>query len=249
MAFEYGYSLEDPNNLVLWEAQFGDFNNGAQVTIDTFVSSSEAKWLRQNGLVLLLPHGYDGAGPEHSSCRMERFLQLTDSNEFTNSEPRSTNMVVVNPSTPAQYFHVLRRQLLRSFRKPLVVVAPKTLLRHQQAVSTLAEMGPGTAFAPVLPDQRVSGAAPVPKVRARARARAHPRLRAPRSAHRSAPLRSKSTSSCSARVRCTTSSRRCARRSAAKTLRWCDSRRLTPSQARTLRPCCAVCSRRSPPRR
>lgn len=157
LGFEYGYSWESPNNLVIWEAQFGDFINGAQIILDTFISSGEDKWLRQSGLVLTLPHGYDGAGPEHSSARIERFLQMTNepllkedgSNQPTNYHP---NMHVVYPTTPAQYFHLLRRQITRNFRKPLIVIAPKTLLRHPQAMSHINEMSPGTRFLPVLDD-------------------------------------------------------------------------------------------------
>ena len=143
MGFEYGFSQVEPNALVMWEAQFGDFANGAQVVIDQFISSGEAKWLRMNALVLLLPHGYEGQGPEHSSARLERYLQLC----------AEDNMQVVNCTTPANYFHVLRRQLRRDFRKPLVVMTPKSLLRHKACVSDLADMGPGTSFHRVL-DER-----------------------------------------------------------------------------------------------
>jgi 2-oxoglutarate dehydrogenase E1 component len=143
MGFEYGFSQVEPNALVMWEAQFGDFANGAQVVIDQFISSGEAKWLRMNALVLLLPHGYEGQGPEHSSARLERYLQLC----------AEDNMQVVNCTTPANYFHVLRRQLRRDFRKPLVVMTPKSLLRHKACVSKIEDMGPGTSFHRVM-DER-----------------------------------------------------------------------------------------------
>jgi len=146
MGFEYGYSLANPKFLVLWEAQFGDFANGAQVMIDQFISSSERKWLRMSGLVLLLPHGYEGQGPEHSSARLERFLQMC----------AQDNMQVANCTTPANYFHVLRRQMRRNFRKPLVLMTPKSLLRHKRCVSTLADMGPGSSFHRVLWDDAES---------------------------------------------------------------------------------------------
>ncbi|KAF8950794.1 hypothetical protein BGZ52_001388 [Haplosporangium bisporale] len=154
LAFETGMSYETPKMLNIWEAQFGDFFNSAQVTIDTYVSSAETKWLRQSGLVMLLPHGYDGAGPEHSTCRMERWLQMT-SDSFDVKDPNvkvNTNMHIVNPTTPAQYFHLLRRQMKRNFRKPLIVIGPKTLLRLPTAISTLEDMAPGTSFEPVLGD-------------------------------------------------------------------------------------------------
>ena len=142
LGFEYGFSLADPKTLVLWEAQFGDFANGAQVVIDQFISSGERKWLRMSGLVLLLPHGYEGQGPEHSSAKLERFLQLC----------AEDNLQVVNCSTPANYFHALRRQMRREFRKPLIVMTPKSLLRHKKATSKLSEMAEGSSFHRVLHD-------------------------------------------------------------------------------------------------
>jgi 2-oxoadipate dehydrogenase E1 component len=163
LGFEYGYSAEDPNTLAIWEAQFGDFFNGAQIIIDQFISSGEPKWLRQSGLVMMLPHGFDGAGPEHSSCRMERFLQLCDGDEFV-GEHKVTNMIVAQPTTPANYFHLLRRQMLRKYRKPLIIVAPKTLLRHSSAVSTIDELAPGTSFVPVIDDDGVEDASKVKTV-------------------------------------------------------------------------------------
>ncbi len=140
LAYEYGYAMAEPGALVLWEAQFGDFANGAQVVIDQFIAAGESKWLRMSGLALLLPHGYEGQGPEHSSARLERFLQCC----------AEDNMQVVNCTTPANYFHALRRQLHRSFRKPLIVMAPKSLLRHKKAVSRLSDLSSGTHFHRVL---------------------------------------------------------------------------------------------------
>jgi len=163
LGFEYGFSVENPDNFVIWEAQFGDFFNGAQIIIDTFVSSGEAKWLLQSPLTMLLPHGMDGMGPEHSSCRIERFLQMTDSDE-TGVDGDNVNMQVANPTTPAQYFHLLRRQMVRNFRKPLVVMAPKMLLRYPACVSTLDDMAPGTSFLPVLGDDGVKAASAVKRI-------------------------------------------------------------------------------------
>ncbi|MAU40893.1 MAG: 2-oxoglutarate dehydrogenase E1 component [Kordiimonas sp.] len=146
LGYEYGYSLAEPNALVLWEGQFGDFANGAQVIIDQFISSAEHKWLRMSGLVMLLPHGYEGQGPEHSSARLERYLQLC----------AEDNLQVANCTTPANYYHILRRQMHRSFRKPLILMTPKSLLRHKKAVSSLEEMGPGSQFHRVLWDSAES---------------------------------------------------------------------------------------------
>ena len=142
LGFEYGFSLADPMTLVLWEAQFGDFANGAQTIIDQFISSGEAKWLRASGLVMLLPHGMEGQGPEHSSARLERYLQLC----------ADDNIQVANCTTPANYFHMLRRQMRRDFRKPLVVMTPKSLLRHKLAVSSAADLTGDSHFRRLLND-------------------------------------------------------------------------------------------------
>ncbi|MGE4480479.1 2-oxoglutarate dehydrogenase E1 component [Acidocella sp.] len=142
LGFEYGYTVADPSTLVLWEAQFGDFANGAQVIIDQFIAAGETKWLRMSGLVMLLPHGQEGQGPEHSSARLERYLQLCAEN----------NIIVGNISTPANYYHALRRQMKRNYRKPLILMTPKSLLRHKLCVSPLADFAEGTSFKFVIPE-------------------------------------------------------------------------------------------------
>lgn len=175
LGFEMGYSLENPNMLVLWEAQFGDFVNGAQIMIDQFISAGEDKWLRQSGLTMLLPHGYMGQGAEHSSCRLERFLQQVDEDpdfvppmgENERMQIQVTNWQVVNCSTPANYYHVLRRQIHRDFRKPLIIATPKNLLREKRCTSKLSDMGQNQKFRRLYPEVEeaiVANAANVRKI-------------------------------------------------------------------------------------
>uniref|UniRef100_A0A674EJL9 2-oxoglutarate dehydrogenase complex component E1 n=1 Tax=Salmo trutta TaxID=8032 RepID=A0A674EJL9_SALTR len=159
LGFELGFAMASPNALVLWEAQFGDFHNTAQCIIDQFICPGQAKWVRQNGIVLLLPHGMEGMGPEHSSARPERFLQMCNEDpdtypvsEFAVRQLYDCNWIIVNCSTPANYFHVLRRQILQPFRKPLIVFTPKSLLRHPEAKSSFDDMLPGTHFQRLIPD-------------------------------------------------------------------------------------------------
>ncbi|CAG2112779.1 unnamed protein product, partial [Medioppia subpectinata] len=161
LGFELGFSMTNPNALIIWEAQFGDFFNTAQCIVDQCLCSGESKWVRQSGLVLLLPHGMEGMGPEHSSARPERFLQLSDSEadefpqideDFAVKQLHDINMIVANCSTPSNYFHILRRQIALPFRKPLIVFSPKSLLRHPEAKSSFDEMTVGTQFLPIIPD-------------------------------------------------------------------------------------------------
>ncbi|XP_021107595.1 2-oxoglutarate dehydrogenase-like, mitochondrial isoform X4 [Heterocephalus glaber] len=169
LGFELGYAMASPNALVLWEAQFGDFHNTAQCIIDQFISTGQAKWVRHNGIVLLLPHGMEGMGPEHSSARPERFLQMSNDDsdtypvfteDFEVSQLYDCNWIVVNCSTPASYFHVLRRQILLPFRKPLIIFTPKSLLRHPEAKSSFDQMVSGTSFQRVIPEDGVAVQAP-----------------------------------------------------------------------------------------
>jgi 2-oxoglutarate dehydrogenase E1 component len=153
VGFEYGYATAEPNELVIWEAQFGDFANGAQVVIDQFIASGEVKWGRICGLVMMLPHGYEGQGPEHSSARIERYLQLC----------ADYNMQICIPSTPAQMFHLLRRQMVRPYRKPLIIISPKSLLRHKESVSTLDDLAQGE-YQVVIPDREVTNPQKVRRV-------------------------------------------------------------------------------------
>jgi probable 2-oxoglutarate dehydrogenase E1 component DHKTD1 len=157
LGFEYGYTIDNPNNLSIWEAQFGDFSLNAMAVIDQFICCGEDKWATQSSLVMLLPHGFDGAGPEHSSARIERYLQLCDGEVNTNEEEQlNCNMFVVNCTTPANYFHVLRRQMVNNYRKPLIVFSPKTLLRHSKAVSPISDLDIGTQFQPIISEEKDS---------------------------------------------------------------------------------------------
>ncbi|XP_060651901.1 2-oxoglutarate dehydrogenase-like, mitochondrial isoform X2 [Drosophila nasuta] len=169
LGFEHGYSMTNPNALVLWEAQFGDFSNTAQSIIDQFISSGQSKWVRQSGLVMLLPHGMEGMGPEHSSCRVERFLQMSsddpdyfppESDEFAIRQLHDINWIVANCTTPANYYHILRRQIALPFRKPLILCTPKSLLRHPEAKSPFSEMSEGSEFQRIIPDRGPAGENP-----------------------------------------------------------------------------------------
>ncbi|XP_026729993.1 2-oxoglutarate dehydrogenase, mitochondrial isoform X2 [Trichoplusia ni] len=169
LGFEVGYSVTNPNALVLWEAQFGDFNNVAQCIIDQFISSGQAKWVRQSGIVLLQPHGMEGMGPEHSSARLERFLQMSaddpdymppESPDYEVRQLHDCNWIVANCSTPASYFHILRRQIALPFRKPLILMTPKSLLRHPEAKSSFDDMNEGTSFRRVIPEEGVAAQNP-----------------------------------------------------------------------------------------
>lgn len=158
LGFEHGYSMTNPNTLVMWEGQFGDFCNNCQVIIDQFIASGEAKWIRQSGIVMLLPHAMEGMGPEHSSCRLERFLQLCDDDADCVTpcdglkQLHDTNIIVANCSTPANLFHILRRQIYLPFRKPLILATPKSLLRLPACRSSFDDMLEGTEFRHVIPD-------------------------------------------------------------------------------------------------
>lgn len=169
LGFEHGYSMTNPNALVLWEAQFGDFSNTAQSIIDQFISSGQSKWVRQSGLVMLLPHGMEGMGPEHSSCRVERFLLMSsddpdyfppESDEFAIRQLHDINWIVANCTTPANLFHILRRQIALPFRKPLILCTPKSLLRHPEARSPFSEMSEGSEFQRIIPDRGPASESP-----------------------------------------------------------------------------------------
>ena len=243
LGFEYGYSTAEPNALTLWEAQFGDFANGAQVVFDQFISSGERKWLRLSGLVCLLPHGYEGQGPEHSSARLERFLQMC----------AEDNMQVANCTTPANYFHILRRQLKRDTRKPLILMTPKSLLRHKRAVSPLAEIGPGTAFhrllwddAQALPNEKIKLVAD-DKIRRVVCARARSITTSTRSARSAA---STTSICCASSSSIRSRPRRCAPSCRASSRpRWCGARksRATWAPGSSSTCSCNGCSTRSAP--